>query len=65
MVIAPAKEHHGDTFQPGNVVWRGEVIEERAVGGDEAAVAHLHERVEEGHVDAAEEAVDLSVCTFV
>jgi len=28
-------------------------------------VAHLHEEMETGHVDAAEEAVDLSVGGFV
>lgn len=46
-------------------MFSGEVVEEGGVGGDEAAVAHLHEEMEEGHVDAAEEAVDLSMSCFV
>jgi hypothetical protein len=64
-VVRAGEEHHWDTFQPAEVGWDGKVVKQGSVVGYEAAVAYLHEEMETGHVDAAEEAVDLSVGGFV
>ena len=64
-VVCAGEEEDGDVFETVQVVWGGERREERAVGGYVPVVAHAHEEVEEGHVDAAEEAVDLAVGGFV
>ena len=48
-----------------NVAGRGEVVEKGPVACYVAAVPHLHEEVQTGHVDAAEEAVYLPVRGFV
>jgi len=42
-----------------------EVCEVRLIAGYVAAVAHLHEEVEQGHVYAAEEAVYLAMGGFI
>jgi hypothetical protein len=64
-VVRAGEEHHWDTFQAAEVGGDSEIAEQGGVVGYEAAVAHLHEKVETGHVDPAEEAVDLSVGGFV
>ena len=60
-VVAAAEEQEGDVLEAADVLLGVEALEQRAVGHDAALGPLLHEQVQQGHVDAAEEAVDLAV----
>ena len=64
-IVAAGEQHDGDALETPDVAAAGQFVAERRVGRHEAAVAHLHEEVQQRHADAAKEAVDLPVRGFV
>ena len=65
LVVGAREEHYGDVFQAVDILGRREILEEGRVGGYTAAHTHLHEEVQQRHVHAAEETVDLAVGCFI
>lgn len=61
MVIRAAEQEDGETLQPPQIRGCGQLLREREVGRYVPVLAHGHEQMLEGHVDAAEEAVGLGV----
>lgn len=65
MVLASRKEEDRDAFQATDIGGCSQVGEEWTVRGHKSTPAHLHQDMQEGHVDAAKEAVDLAMSCFV
>ncbi|KFY93460.1 hypothetical protein V498_04417 [Pseudogymnoascus sp. VKM F-4517 (FW-2822)] len=61
MVIRAAEQEDREALQTTQVRGRGQLLREGEVGCHVAVLAHRHEEMLEGHVDAAEKAVRLRV----